>query len=567
MSAPQLDRKAKARDGLRRVTSVWGSESNGYEPAEEKQDLSPGSLEESAPPFESVFQTNRQGVMGIDLRGRCTFINQPAAEMLGLNAEEAVGRKLHWAFQLHGADSSFCSADPFPNYLAFRSGKPGRVERGMLCRRDGISFPAEYSFFAQIEDGMNQGMVMTFVNTLERERLEQQFRQAQKMEAIGRLAGGIAHDFNNLLTAILGYSELMRAGISNSEPLYHEIIEINKAAQRAASLTSQLLNFSRLQGVAPQCLDLNVLLADMEGMVRRLLGKDVELSMALDPSLACIKADQGQMEQVVLNLAVNARDAMPRGGKLRVTTANVELDLGDPHPNPPLLVGGGHGGGFRSGSFVMLEAKDSGCGMDEETKVRIFEPFFTTKGPGQGTGMGLATVRGIVQESQGFIDVASRPGEGTTFKIYLPRLAEMPETVKAVSPQVAARGGSETVLLVEDEDTLCHLVQSILSRYGYHVLTAQNAAEALRIGQRHPEPIHLMLADLIMSQMSGQQLAEQMALLRPEMKVLYMSGSADDTVARTCLSEKNIALVRKPFTPIVLARKVRELLDEGKENS
>jgi PAS domain S-box-containing protein len=567
MSAPQLNRKAKARDGLKRLTSVWGSETNGYEPAEEQREVSHCPLVESAPPFESVFQTNRQGVLGMDMRGRCTFINQLAAEMLGLNAEKAVGRKLHWVVRSHGDNGSFCSADPFPNYLAYWSAKPGRVERGMLCRRDGSSFPAEYSFFALIEDGMIQGMVMTFVNTLERERLEVQFRQAQKMEAIGRLAGGIAHDFNNLLTAILGYSELMRAGISNSEPLYHEIVEINKAAQRAASLTSQLLNFSRKQDIAPQCLDLNVLLADMEGMVRRLLGKDVELSMALDPSLACIKADQGQMEQVVLNLAVNARDAMPRGGKLAMTTANVKLDLGDPHSDPPPPVGGGPGGGLRAGSFVMLAAKDTGCGMDEETMVRIFEPFFTTKGPGQGTGMGLATVLGIVQESQGFIDVDSRPGEGTTFRIYLPRLAEMPETVKAVSPQVAARGGSETVLLVEDEDTLCQLVQSILGRYGYHVLKAQNAAEALRIGQRHPEPIHLMLADLIMSQMSGQQLTEQMALLRPEMKVLYMSGSADDTITRACLSEKNIALIRKPFTPIALARKVREILDEESESS
>jgi PAS domain S-box-containing protein len=516
---------------------------------------------ESAPQFETLLETAHQGVLGIDLKGRCTFINPAAAEMLGVAPEEAVGRELQWVVRPRGNDNdgSFHSADQFPNSLTLLNGQTGRVRRGTLWRRDGIAFPAEYSHFPVIEYGMIQGVVMTFVNTLERERLEQQFRQAQKMEAIGRLAGGIAHDFNNLLTAILGYSELIRAGISNCDPLYHEIVEINKAAQRAAGLTSQLLNFSRRKTVVRQCLDLNVLLADMEGMVRRLLGEDVELSMALDPGLACIQADQGQIEQVVLNLAVNARDAMPRGGKLTIMTANVELN-GDEasrgrQPTEQLATP------FRAGSYIMLAAKDTGCGMDEETKVRIFEPFFTTKESGQGSGLGLATVLGIVRENNGFIDVDSRLGDGAIFRIYFPRLPEMPETVKVLWPQPATRGGPETVLLVEDEDTLRDLVQSILSRYGYHVLKAPSAAEALRIGQHHPEPIHLLLTDLIMHEMTGQQLAEQLAPLRPEMKVLYMSGSADDTIARHGLTQKDLVLIRKPFTPTALARSVREVLD------
>jgi PAS domain S-box-containing protein len=511
-----------------------------------------------------LLQTTHQGVLGIDLRGRCTFINPAAAEMLGVAPEEALGRELQWVVRPRGNDGSF-SADQLPNSLTLLNGQVGQVQRGMLWRRDGIAFPAEYSQFPVIEYGMIQGVVMTFVNTLERERLEQQFRQAQKMEAIGRLAGGIAHDFNNLLTAILGYSELIRAGISNCDPLYHEIVEINKAAQRAAGLTSQLLNFSRRKAVARQCLDLNVLLADMEGMVRRLLGEDGELSMALDPSLACIQADQGQIEQVVLNLAVNARDAMPRGGKLTIMTANVELNgreasQGRQGAEQPASA-------FRAGSYIMLAAKDTGCGMDEDTKDRLFEPFFTTKESGQGTGLGLATVLGIVRENKGFIDVDSRPGDGAIFRIYFPRSPEMPETVRAISPQPARRGGPETVLLVEDEDTLRDLIQSILSRYGYHVLKAPSAAEAVRIGQHHPEPIHLLLTDLIMHQMTGRQLAEQLAPLRPEMKVLYMSGSADDTIARHGLAQKDLVLIRKPFTPTALARRVRELLDNNNDAS
>jgi signal transduction histidine kinase/CheY-like chemotaxis protein len=490
--------------------------------------------------------------------------------MLGIDPEEAVGREIDWIFQP-------------PLNPSRQQGEAGRVEGGQLCRRDGVALAAEYSSLPVIEDGKSQGIVMTFISTLERKRLDEQFRQAQKMEALGRLAGGIAHDFNNLLTAILGYSELIRAGISNSDPHYHEIIEINKAAQRAAGLTSQLLNFSRPKATARQCLDLNILLADMQGMVHRLLGEDVELSLTLDPSLGNILADQGQIEQVVLNLAVNARDAMPRGGKLTIMTANVEPNEGDERrgehlpelPGAPRSTesipfperGGTKRNEFRStnrgGRYVMLAAKDTGCGMDEQTQSRIFEPFFTTKAPGQGTGLGLTTVRGIVLENQGFMDVASRLGEGTVFRIYFPCFCEEPQATKTVTPQPATRKGSETILLVEDEDILRDLIQSILSRYGYHVLKAASAPEALRLGQSHPEPIHLLLTDLIMPHMSGRQLAEQLTCLRPGMKALFMSGSTDDTAARHGLSQKDIALIRKPFMPTALAQRVRGILDDG----
>ncbi len=387
---------------------------------------------------------------------------------------------------------------------------------------------------------------------VEREALEEQFRQAQKMEAVGSLAAGVAHDFNNLLTIINGYSEIIHTRLPADSSLKALVREIGQAGERAASLTRQLLAFSRKQVLEPKVLNLNAIVTDTAKMLQRLIGDDVDLDTILAPTLAQIKADPGQIEQVIINLAVNARDAMPQGGKLTIETANTVLDESYVQAYPEL----------RPGPYVLLALADAGTGMDDATKARIFEPFFTTKAPGKGTGLGLAMVFGIVKQSEGHIAVYSERGRGTTFKVYLPAIKELAATGLLPSRrQGDVAHGTETVLLTEDEPAMRALARHVLSMHGYTVLEAGNGDKALRVAEAHQEPIHLLVTDVVMPGMSGRQLAERLVLLRPGIKVLYVSGYTDDAMIRHGVLQAETAFLQKPFTPGAFAHKVREVLD------
>ena len=382
-------------------------------------------------------------------------------------------------------------------------------------------------------------------------RSEEQLRQSQKVEAIGRLAGGIAHDFNNLLTIINGYTELLLGRIPAEDRMSRDINEIRKAGQRAASLTRQLLAFSRKQILEPKVLDLNTIVVDLEKMLRRLIGEDIELIISPAADLRRTKADPGQIEQVIMNLVVNARDAMPQGGKLTLETANVDLD--DAYAARHV--------GVRAGAYILLAVSDTGCGMDREAMAHIFEPFFTTKGPGKGTGLGLATVYGIVKQSGGTIEVLSQPGQGSTFQIYLPRVEETEATSPTDAPAPRHIGGSETILLVEDAEDVRDLARDILGLMGYNLMTASNPVEAIQVSQDHSGVIHLLLTDVVMPGMSGRQLADRLVADRPGLKVLFMSGYTDNAIVHHGVLDPGTAFVQKPFTPDSLSRKVREVLD------
>jgi signal transduction histidine kinase/CheY-like chemotaxis protein len=385
----------------------------------------------------------------------------------------------------------------------------------------------------------------------ERRQLEGQLRHAQKMEAVGRLAGGVAHDFNNILSVILSYTEMYRDELKPEDPFRVDLEEIHKAAMRAVGLTRQLLAFSRKQILQPRAVDLNRTLSGLATMLERLLGENIELSLLTAAQSYDVHADPGQLEQVIVNVAVNARDAMPTGGKLTIETSAVELDdkFAAKHFN------------IKPGQYVMLALSDTGIGMDEATRSRIFEPFFTTKGPDKGTGLGLAMVFAIVEQSGGTIWVYSEPGRGTTFKIYLPRARRSTEATEIPATTAAHVGGSETILLVEDDDAVRVLVRTILRRHSYNVLEAQNGGEAFLISEQFQGPIHLLLTDVIMPRMSGRQIAERLSLLRKDMKVLYMSGYTDDAIVIHGVLESSMAFIQKPVTSETLLRKVREVLD------
>jgi PAS domain S-box-containing protein len=390
----------------------------------------------------------------------------------------------------------------------------------------------------------------TFVRDLtEQRRLQEQLVQSQKMEAVGRLAGGIAHDFNNLLTVITSYSDLLLEDLAPTDPKREDVEQVRHAADGAAALTRQLLAFSRQQVLAPRVVNLSAVVQGVEKMLRRVIGEDVDLVTSLDPDVGSVKADVGQLEQVLMNLAVNARDAMPAGGQVMLETANIEYD-------PDYARDEAAGPARR---FVMLAVSDTGIGMDEATKARIFEPFFTTKGPGKGTGLGLATVYGIVQQSGGYIWVYSELGRGTTFKIYLPEVDAPPEAAGVAASEL--QRGTETVLLVEDSEAVRAVARQVLERQGYTVLEAPRGDVALALAAAHDGPIHLLLTDVVMPGLSGRQVADQLTKLRPDMQVLYASGYTDDAVVRHGVLEAGIAYLQKPFTSATLTRKVRETLD------
>ncbi len=390
------------------------------------------------------------------------------------------------------------------------------------------------------------------IDETERYAAEREFRQAQKMEAVGRLAGGVAHDFNNLLTVIFGYSDVLLQGLEPG-PLHEAMQEIRRASERAAALTRQLLAFSRKQTLVPEVLDMGDVVSGMSTMVERLIGEEVKVSVVVSPGLGRVKADRGQLEQVLMNLAVNARDAMPKGGSLTFELQNVELD--DAYTATHAEV--------EPGPYVLLAISDTGTGMDAETQKRIFEPFFTTKETGKGTGLGLSTVHGIVHQSGGSIDVYSEPGRGTTFKVYLPRFAgdaAVPRSLSGIHPALPAGSGSETVLVVEDEAVIRQLTNLILKKAGYTVLLAESPVAAERIAGSHPGPIHLLLTDVVMPGMRGPELAERLLRLRPDLRVLYMSGYTDDAIAHHGFLDAGTEFLQKPFTPLRLMQKIREVL-------
>jgi signal transduction histidine kinase/CheY-like chemotaxis protein len=390
------------------------------------------------------------------------------------------------------------------------------------------------------------------VDITERAELQAQFLQAQKMEAIGRLAGGVAHDFNNLLCVILSTSAYMLSEMAPSDEMRQDIEEIAKAGERAAALTRQLLLFSRQQVVAPRVVDLNDVLENMRAMLDRIVGEDVEIRRPTGQAKGHVRIDPGSLEQVVMNLIVNARDAMPKGGKLTLETSDVVLDEAYARENV----------GARPGPHVLLAVADTGVGMDRKTLARIFEPFFTTKGVGKGSGLGLSTVFGIVQQSGGSVRVYSEPGAGTTFKIYLPAVDEAATLRTHIPP--ASLNGTDTILLVEDEEQVRNVARSILVRHGYKVLEAKSAAEAQEVCEAHGGAIHLLLSDVVMPGMSGPELVKRFAVRWPRIRVLCMSGYTDERIVEHGAVGARFAFLQKPITPDSLARKVREVLDAPK---
>jgi signal transduction histidine kinase/ActR/RegA family two-component response regulator len=382
-------------------------------------------------------------------------------------------------------------------------------------------------------------------------RSEEQLRQAQKLEAVGRLAGGVAHDFNNLLTVILSYSQLLLQDLGRDGAMRPELEEIERAGNRAADLTRHLLAFSRQQVLQPRVLDLNGVITGLDKMLRRLIGEDIDLVTAPVVPLGRVRVDPGQIDQVIMNLAVNARDAMPEGGMLTIETGNVDLD--EAHARA---------WGVRPGRYVMLAVSDTGHGMDEAVRAHLFEPFFTTKEPGRGTGLGLSTVHGIVKQSDGHVEVYSEPDHGTTFKVYLPRVDD--EAVESALPYVAdgRLDGTETVLVVEDEGAIRRLLGRSLRRHGYRVLEAADGNEAITLCERHDPPVHLLLTDVVMRRMGGSELVQRLAHSHPDLRVLYISGYTDRALIHQGRREPGTAFLQKPFTPETLLRRVREVLDE-----
>jgi PAS domain S-box-containing protein len=506
--------------------------------------------------LEAIIQSSPLAILSLDSDGHVQSWNPAAERLFGWTATEVTGKLL--PIVPDGKEEEFRAAR-----RRVMQGEPLTGVELVRRRKDGTAVTVNL-IAAPLHDadGHVMGILALIEDVTGVKRLEQQFFQAQKMEAVGRLAGGVAHDFNNLLTAILGSTDLLLEMLPPDHPGREEANETRKASLRAADLTRQLLAFSRQQVLAPRVLSLNGVVADMDKMLRRLIGEDVQLDSVLAEDTGAVRADPGQLEQVVMNLAVNARDAMPKGGRLTIETANVTLDETYATAHPVVV----------PGAYVMLAVSDTGTGMDVETLARVFEPFFTTKPKGRGTGLGLATAYGIVKQSGGYIWVYSEPGRGTTFKVYLPRVTAPLEAPSAPAVATGSLRGSETILVVEDQEEVRRLTRKMLEARGYHVLVAASGHEALQLGkqletlrlvERHGKDIDLLVTDVIMPGMSGRELGLLLASPHPRMKVLYVSGYTDESIVHHGVLEPGVAFLQKPFTAEMLARKVREVLDSS----
>jgi len=515
------------------------------------------ALRESEARFARLADSGIIGIVFADVFGTTLDANEAYLRIVGYTREELVSGAILWG-QLTppewiASDQAALAqleetgaAQPWEKELLRKDGTrvPVLIGVAMLDHPKCIVFVADLTARKRAEAGRTRAEEAL-------RQSEEQLRQSQKMEAVGRLAGGVAHDFNNMLSVILSYGELMLSVMPQADPMRADVDEIRKAANRAASLTRQLLLFSRQQVAEPRVIDLNDVLSTMSNMLQRILGEDVELVSIPSPALWYVHVDVSHIEQVVMNLVVNARDAMPIGGKLTIETANVELDADYIAGHLPA----------KTGAHVMLSITDTGCGIDRAVQERMFEPFYTTKERGKGTGLGLSTVFGIVQQSGGNIWVYSEVGKGTTFKIYLPRIeSDIAALHQPVAP--ATLRGDETILVVEDEDQVRAIVVTVLRKHGYRVLAAENAGEALLLCERHVGRIDLLLTDVVMPQMSGPELAKRLTAGRPDVRVLCMSGYTDDSIVRHGVLEAHMAFLQKPITPATLTRKVREVLDK-----
>jgi PAS domain S-box-containing protein len=510
------------------------------------------ALWESEERYRSVISSLQEGIVMVSADGRVAGGNASAERILGLTAAEMQGRSTmdpRWG--IIREDGTPFPVPELPAEITLRTGMPcSNVVMG-VHRPDGTLCWISVNSQPQLSPGEDrpQGVVVSFTDITERRRLEDQFRQAQKMETAGRLAGGIAHDFNNLLTAILGFTDFLLTDLPAGDSHRGDVEEIRRAATRAANLTRQLLAFSRRQVLRPKVLDLNGVVRGTEKMLRRLIGEDINLTPRLAEDLGRVRADAGQIEQVIVNLAVNARDAMPRGGDLVIQTADeVVNEVG---PGTP---------GLAPGSYVTLIVSDTGVGMSAETQAHLFEPFFTTKEPGKGTGLGLATVYGIVKQSGGYIYAASEVGRGASFKILLPSVEEPMEAPELSAPVPVTARGQETILLVEDEESVRRLARKVLETAGYLVLEAPHGGEALQLAMNYRGPIHALVSDVVMPGLSGQELSTRLQMNRPGLKVLFISGYAQEAIASHGILGPGAAFLEKPFTPVALTQKVRELL-------
>jgi len=499
--------------------------------------------------YRNLFDSIGDAVLVTDPESRIVDTNHAFGAMFGYASEEITGLSTSCIYAMEGEFTAVGHA------LATLDGDSPLTRSLSLRRKGSLVFPGEATI-AKLKDSSGQcvGYLVLLRDVTERKELELELRQGQKMEAVGRLAGGIAHDFNNLLSIILGYGNLLLEHLDDGAPARRQVEEIVHAGERAAVLTRQLLAFSRKQVLQPKILNLNLIVVNMEKILRRLIGEHLHLVTLMQDDLGWTKADPGQVEQIIMNLAVNARDAMRGGGRLTIETANVDLDSVYVAEHP----------GATAGAHVMLRVSDTGHGMDAETRAHIFEPFFTTKEQGKGTGLGLATVYGIVKQSGGYIWVESEAGYGATFRVYLPRAPEPAEPVAETAQRRPLPIGSETILLVEDEAGLRHIARDILAGQGYCVLEAPSGHSALQISEGHTGPIHLLLTDVVMPGMSGRQLAEHVVKMRPATRVLFMSGYTDDTMVHHRVLEPGAAFLAKPFTLDAIARKVREVLDTGR---
>jgi len=508
-------------------------------------------LKESEERYRIIFEGASEGILVADMETRrFRYCNPAICGMLGYSEEELIGLCVT---DIHPKESL---DHVLAEFEAQARGDKVLAPSLPCLRKDGSVVFADVQTTAAVIDG-RECNVGFFTDVTQRRQIEAQLRQTQKMEAIGTLAGGVAHDFNNILTTIIGYADLMLMDIDTDKPLTEEIEEIKIAGERAAALTRQLLAFSRKQIVEPKIMDLNKLLTGIEKMLVRLIGEDIEILMIQEPALWKVEIDPGQMEQVIMNLAVNAKDAMPSGGKLTIETVN--MDLNDNYFDEHGIVE------KQPGSYVVLTVSDTGIGMDKGVQEHIFDPFYTTKEKGKGTGLGLSTIYGIVKQNNGFIWVYSEPGQGSTFKIYLPKVKRDVKEEEKGQTTVENLSGSETVLIVEDDTSIRKLAQKSLQPHGYRVLVAENGEDALKISKEHEGTIDLIITDVVMPKMGGKETADRLQALHPQMKVIYMSGYTDNAIVRHGVLASGLNFLEKPFSPRALARKVREVLDKKQD--